>query len=285
MRAAVLGMGKMGHEVAARLLAAGHELSVWNRSGGKADDLVAAGAKEAESPAAAVAGAEAVITSLADDSAVLAVMAGEDDLARRLQPDAVYLDMSTVAPETARSLSEKAAGSFLASPILGAPSAVSAGKATYLVSGPQAAYEKVAPLYETLSEEVRYLGEEIEAAPQLKLLANTLLLSGLAALAEVVSAAQAVGFDDEAMRSFLESSPLVARGLLNRLEPLFSGQHAGWFTTALGAKDLRLADEMAKKARLVLPLLELVKDRYEEAAATSYGEADLTAIVELTRPK
>ena len=133
--------------------------------------------------------------------------------------------------------------------------------------------------------QVKYLGEEIELAPQLKLLANALLLSGLATLAEVVSAAQAVGIDDETMRDFLETSPLVARALANRVEPLFTGRHGGWFTTALGAKDLRLADDMAKRARLSLPILELVRGRYEEAAATSRGEKDLTAIVELTRPK
>ncbi len=285
MRVAVLGMGRMGHEVAGRLLSGGHEVAVWNRSAGKADDLVAAGAKKAESAEAAVASAEAVISSLADDGAVLSVMAGDEPLAARLPGEAVYLDMSTVAPETSRRLSQLSSCSFLAAPIIGAPMAVATGGATYLVSGAEEAFEKVGALYASLAEQVRYLGEEVELAPRLKLLANTLLLTGLAALAEVVSAAQAVGFDDAAMRAFVESSPLVAPGLSNRIEALFTGQHSGWFTTALGAKDLRLADEMVKRARLSLPLLELVKDRYEEAAATGHGEQDLTAIVELSRPK
>lgn len=285
MRVAVLGLGKMGHAVAGRLLAGGHEVTVWNRSSGKADDLLAKGAEEASSPKEAVARAEAIITSLTDDSALSSVMEGDEGLVSQLPGSAVYLDMSTVSPATSRRLSEASSASFLASPILGAPQAVEAGRATYLVAGPQAAFEQVGPLLAALSEQVRYLGEEVELAPQMKLLANYLLLSGIAVLGELVSVAEAVGLKDDVMLEFLQASPLVADGLHNRLEALFSGQHTGWFTTTLGAKDLRLADQLAKEAQLALPLLELVKSRYEEASATDHAGDDLTAIVELTRPK
>lgn len=285
MRIAVLGMGKMGHAVAGRLLDAGHDVTVWNRSPGKADDLVERGAEEAESAAAATRRAEVTMTSLADDAAVLAVVTGEGGIAEELAQEGVLVDLSTVAPETAEALREATGGRSLASPILGAPRAVESGRASYLVSGPGELFERLQPVYESLSSQVSYLGEEVGRALQMKLLANYLLLSAVAVLGEVVSAAEAVGISDEVLEGFLASSPLVPESVRNRLEALFRRDHAGWFTTALGAKDARLATEMAKKAGVVLPVAEVVKSRYEEAAATSYGDSDLTAVVELTRKK
>jgi 3-hydroxyisobutyrate dehydrogenase-like beta-hydroxyacid dehydrogenase len=284
MRVAVLGLGKMGKAVAGRLLAGGHAVTVWNRSAGKGADLVEKGAEEADSAPAAVSGAEAVITSLTDDSALSSVME-EGGLIGELERSKLYIDMSTVSPSTYRRLSDKCPTSFLASPILGAPQAVASGAATYLVAGPKEGFEAATGLYKDLSDKVSYLGEDVALASRLKLLSNYLLLSGVAILGEVVSAAEAADIDDETMLSFLGASPLVAEGLRNRLEPLFSGQHAGWFTTALGAKDLRLVDQMAKEDRVVLPLMELVKSRYEQAATSDRAGDDLTAIVELTRPK
>lgn len=283
MRLAVLGMGKMGHALAGRLLGDGHEVTVWNRTPGKADDLVEAGARQAASAAEAGEKAEVVITVLTDDSAVLTVMAGKDGVAGRLGRESVLIDMSTVSPATSAELAETSKAPFLSGPILGAPAAVSSGKAVYLVSGPKTAFETVAPVYESLSEDVRFLGEDPQLAPKMKLLANTLLLAGVAVLAEVVSAADAVGLSEETVRDFLASSPLVAPGLANRLEALLTRDHRGWFTTALGSKDLRLAEDMAKRERLTLPILELLAGRYQEAAASGLSESDVTAIVELTR--
>lgn len=284
MRVAVLGLGNMGKAVAGRLLAGGHEVTVWNRSAGKGADLVEKGAERADSPTAALPGAEAVVTSLTDDSALSALME-EGGLIGALERSSVYIDMSTVSPSTYRRLSDKCPTFFLASPILGAPQAVGSGAATYLVAGPKEGFEAAAGLYKALSDNVSYLGEQVELASRMKLLSNYLLLSGVAILGEIVSAAEAAGIDDERMLKFLQASPLVAEGLRNRLGPLFSGQHAGWFTTALGAKDLRLVDQMAKEDRVVLPLMELVKSRYEQAATSDRAGDDLTAIVELTRPK
>ncbi len=285
MRIAVIGMGKMGHAVAGRLLDAGHDVTVWNRSPGRADDLVERGATEAAAAAEAVVSAEVVLVSLADDAAVLSVATGEEGVASALGESAVLVDMSTVSPETAARLAELTGGRSLAGPILGAPAAVEAGRAVYLVAGPKEQFERLAPVYGALSEDVRYLGEERERALQLKLLANYLLLAGLVVLSETVATAQAVGFPEDSLRQFLDSSPLVAPGLRNRLDALFSGKHASWFTTPLGAKDVGLAEQMATREALRLPVAELVKRRYEEAAAAGFADEDLTAVIELVRSK
>lgn len=286
MRVAVIGLGKMGHAIASRLVAAGDDVTVWNRSAGKAADLVAAGAREAATVADAVGGAEIVVASLADDAAVRAVVLGEAGVSGALGGDAVYVDASTISPGTAAAVAAELEGRSLSSPILGAPQAVAAGRANYLVSGPRPVFEKAHPVYERLVDEpasqVRYLGEEVGSALELKLLANTLLLTGVAALAEVIAVARRTSLAEETVRQFLEASPLVAPALHNRLEAMLTGEHSGWFTTLLGAKDVRLAEEMASGLGLEVPVASAVRQRYEEAARAGYGDADLTAVVELS---
>jgi 3-hydroxyisobutyrate dehydrogenase-like beta-hydroxyacid dehydrogenase len=279
MRIAVLGMGKMGHAVAGRLLEGGHELTVWNRSPGKADDLAAKGATDLSGQAAsdAASGAEVVITSLSDDAAVQAVIidegvAGALSSASGAGTAAILVDMSTVSPKTSRHLAQVVGGQrFVAAPILGAPAGVASGEAVYLVAGPSGPRRALAPVFGTLTGRRVELGEDPGTALVVKLLSNALLLSGIAVLGEVVATARAAGLDDDFLRQFLGSSPLVAPALRNRLDNMIAGRHTGWFTTALGAKDTRLAKDMAVDLRLRLPLIEAVEQRYEDAAAEGMG--------------
>ena len=120
-------------------------------------------------------------------------------------------------------------------------------------------------------------------ATTLKLLSNYLLMSGIAALAETVATAQAAGLRDELIRDYLGQLPLVAPALRNRLDDIVSGDRDGWFSTTLGAKDVRLAADLARSHGVVLPLANAVKERFEEAAAQGWGDADIGAVVELLR--
>ena len=284
MRLAVLGMGQMGHALAERLLGGGHEITVWNRTPHRVDDLVAKGVREASSPGAAAEDAEATFTSLTDDAAVRAVVAGPDGVASGLG-DGILIDTSTVSPETTAQLWELVGGRLLASPILGSPMALAAGEAAYLIAGPRELFDRMAPAYDVLAEAGRrvYVGEDPTVATALKLLSNYLLMSGVASLAETVATAQAVGLPDEVIRNYLGQLPLVAPALRNRLDDIISGDHRGWFSTTLGAKDVRLAENLAKSHGLVLPLADAVKRRYEEAAAEGWADADIGAVVELLR--
>src|ERR1700733_256582 len=194
-------MGHMGHALAERLLESGHDVTVWNRTPHKADDLVARGVSEAGSPTRAAAGAEATFTSLADDSAVLAVVTGPDGAAASLG-SGILCDASTVSPQTTSQLCEAVAGRMLASPILGSPAAVQSGDASYLIGGPSEHYERLRPAYDALTTEERrrYLGDDATVATTLKLLANYLLMAGIATLAEVVVVAQTLGLPDNLIR-------------------------------------------------------------------------------------
>jgi len=142
MRIAVLGMGRMGYAIAGRLLEGGHEVTVWNRSPGKADDLASKGATDRSGrPASgAVDGTEVVITSLSDDAAVRAVVI-DGGVAEALSSSGgtttILVDMSTVSPNTSRQLAQALGEhSFVASPILAAPAGVASGEAVYLIASP-----------------------------------------------------------------------------------------------------------------------------------------------------
>jgi 3-hydroxyisobutyrate dehydrogenase-like beta-hydroxyacid dehydrogenase len=274
----------MGRAVAERLLDGGHEVAVWNRTPHKADDLLAKGATEAAAPAVAARENEAIVTSLADDGAVRAVVGGPEGVAAGLG-ESVLIDTSTVSPDTTAYLAEAAGGRLLASPILGSPQAVLAGAASYLLGGSVELYKRVAPLYGVLVESGRrlYLGEDVRVATTVKLPSNYLLMSGVAALSEAVATAQATGLSDEVIRDYFGKLPLVAPALRNRLDDIVSGDHDGWFSTTLGAKDVRLAEELARSHGVRVPLAEAVKQRFEEAAAQGWADADIGAVVELLR--
>jgi 3-hydroxyisobutyrate dehydrogenase-like beta-hydroxyacid dehydrogenase len=274
----------MGHALAERLLGGDHEVTIWNRTSHKADDLIARGAQEAATAAAAAEQAEATFTSLTDDAAVRSVVTGEKGVAAGLG-DGVLIDASTVSPQTAADLSEAVGGRMLASPILGSPTAVVTGEAAYLIGGPRELYDRLAPAYDALAQSGHrfYVGEDASVATTLKLLSNYLLMSGIATLAETVATAQAVGLPDELIRDYLGQLPLVAPALRNRLDDIVSGDHHGWFSTTLGAKDVRLAEDLARSHGVQLPLADAVKRRFEEAAAQGFADADIGAVVELLR--
>ncbi|MCT9931827.1 NAD(P)-dependent oxidoreductase [Planotetraspora sp. A-T 1434] len=285
MRIAVLGMGRMGRALAQRLLGQHFAVTVWNRTPGRAADLVGDGAIEASSPAEAARDAEAVLLSLADDQAVREVvgrLAG-------LEPTRdwpIVADMSTVSPAMSRELRDLVPGGrFVAAPIVGGPLAVVVGKATALLGGDRRAVEKLEAVWRDAFAGYSYCGEDPGCAVTLKLLNNYLLMSTVAVVAEAVATAQAAGFGEDTVREMLFTWPTVPPALHNRLDDIIGGDHEGWFTTRLGAKDVRLAREVAEAAGLDLPIARLVERRYEEAAERGWGDADIAAIVELLRAR
>jgi len=275
----------MGHALAERLLGGGHSVTVWNRTPDRANDLVSKGARSAPTPARAAEEAEGAFTSLADDDAVRTVVSGPDGVATGLA-GGILIDASTVSPQTTSHLASAVAGRFLASPILGSPAAVATGEAAYLIGGSREIYDRMHAAFQTLAAEGRrryYLGDDPKLASVLKLLSNYLLLSGVATLAEAVATCQAAGLGDELIRAYFGQSPLVAPALHNRLDDVISGDHIGWFSTRLGAKDARLAEELSRSHAAAVPVAEAVRRRYEQAVAEGFADADIAAVAELVR--
>ncbi|MET8384478.1 NAD(P)-dependent oxidoreductase [Streptosporangium canum] len=309
MRVSVLGMGSMGRAVALRLLGRGHAVRVWNRTPGKASEVIDAGAAEASSPAEAARDADAVLMSLADDRAVREVMArlaesgsgpgsgsgsgsgpgsgsGSGSGPGSVSGAPVVADMSTVSPDTSRALAGLAPGGrFVAAPIIGGPQTVVDGQAMGLLGGERGLVDRLGPVWQDLFAVQWYCGDDPGSALTYKLLNNYLLMSGVAIVAEAVAAGQAAGLDEAMLKDFLLRWPTVAPALHNRLDDILHGDHRGWFATRLGAKDVRLIAEVAESKGLRLPIARLVEQRYEEAAGHGWNDSDITAVVELLRER
>jgi 3-hydroxyisobutyrate dehydrogenase-like beta-hydroxyacid dehydrogenase len=248
MRIAVLGMGNMGTAFATRALERAHLVTVWNRSAGRAADLVAKGAVEADSPRAAVMGTDAVLVVLADDAAVLEVCLGDDGALASLGPAAVLANVSTVSPDTARRLAGVGPeGRVLDSPVMGSPSLIAAGMGTFLIGGPSTAVDLLHPLWSDLGAGYTHCGP-VGTGATMKLISNLLLITGVTALAEGIVTARKNGISDELLRGVLADSFVVSAASKVRLESLFDNSHPGWFSPSLARKDVRLAVDLAERA-------------------------------------
>lgn len=275
---AVLGLGHMGRAVAERLLGAGHQLTVWNRSPGKAAGLVERGARTADDVDAAVAGADVVITSLSGDDAVRAVLLPGGGA--RPAVIGTVVETSTVSPATSAALDAFYPERFVACPIAGAPPMVRSGQALLITAGSPAARKSADAVLSDLSDKRHDAGDDPARASMVKLLNNYLLLGGLAVLADVVAAAQANGFDDEYLRDLLGQLPVIAPGLRPRIDSLIDSQHEAAFTVDLGAKDLRLVDEAFDRQ---LRLVDAVRAEYLAASRQGLGDLDISAVIEPLR--
>ena len=248
MRITVLGMGNMGRAFAARAIETGHQTTVWNRTPGRVTALAASGAIEANTSMAAAAGADAVLVVLADDEAVLDVCLGDDGVLASLEPDAVFANVSTVSPETARRLARLGPeGRVLDAPVMGSPAMIAGGLGRFLVGGPATAISAIEPLWNDLGSGYTHCGPAGTGAT-MKILANSLLITGVASLAEAIATARQQAIPDEFLRTLLADSPVLSLASNLRLDSVLDPTHPGWFSPALARKDLRLAIDLAEES-------------------------------------
>jgi len=230
---AVLGTGRMGAAIAGRLLGAGHDVMVWNRTASRTTPLAGRGARVAASPAAAAKDADVVITMLTDANAVETVLFGPDGVATTVRRGVGLVDMSTIGPVAVRDLARRLPDGveLVDAPVGGSVAAVEAGRLLVLVGGDDHAVDRVVPVLEVLGT-VRRCGG-IGAGAAVKLVLNTALVTGIAALADAYRVARAVGVDHDTATEVLASSALA-----DAQARVVAG---GAFTIALASKDLDLA--------------------------------------------
>src|SRR5665213_1783006 len=226
---AFIGLGRMGHGMAARYLDAGFTLAVWNRSKAKAEDLIARGARWAASPADAANGADAVVTMVADDEASRAVWLGKDGAAATARAGALAIECSTISYRHALDLARelRARGLvYIDSPVTGLPDAAAAGKLTLLVGAEAADLEKARPYLEPLSAAIRHFGA-VGTGTVYKLINNLMGAIQIAGLAEGLAIAEQAGLDMklvlEAVETGVAASPQVIRHSRRMVARDFSG--------------------------------------------------------------
>ncbi|SDS07663.1 3-hydroxyisobutyrate dehydrogenase [Friedmanniella luteola] len=280
---AVLGTGTMGAPMAASLLAAGHAVRVWNRSPGRTDALVAAGATAARSPAEAVAGADVVLTMLFDLEATRAVMA---EAVGAVGLGAVWLQTGTVGPVGTAELAALAAEhglAFLDAPVLGTRKPAEDGTLVVLASGDPALRARVAPVLDAVAARVVWAGDRAGAASALKLAANTWVLTLTAATAQSLVLAQAQGVDPELFLEAIRGTATDSAYAQTKGPAMLQGAFSPAFGLDGGLKDLGLILAAAEARGLPSRLLGAVRDCYATASAAGHGEDDIAAVVTALR--
>ncbi len=192
MQIGFTGLGAMGVIIVQRLMAAGHTVTGWNRSRDKAAALIKTGMRWGNTPREVAAQSEIVFSILTDADAVKAVALGADGIIAGLKKSAVYLDMSTIAPESSRAIAAefaKAGLIMLDAPISGSPVTLMQGNASTMVGGDKAAYERVLPVLLAIGPKSTYIGGN-GLAVQMKLSVNSLLMVEVIAFGEAVALAE-----------------------------------------------------------------------------------------------
>ena len=278
---AVLGLGAMGRAIGARLLDDGHDVSVWNRTPGKDDDLVASGARRAETAAGAVRDVDVVITMVTDPPALEAVLFGPDGAASAIPPEATLIDMSTVGPTEIASVVERLAPvAVLDAPVLGSVPSVEGGTLVILVGGERAVFERRSELLSLLGTPI-YVGPSGSGA-WLKLVNNAAGTAALVAVGELLGLTDRAEIDLDVALDSLAAGPLAS--LIERWRPRLTGEdHASYFRLALARKDLALAFDEAERAGTELTVAEAAAARCDEAIGDGLGDEDFGAIVPFLR--
>jgi 3-hydroxyisobutyrate dehydrogenase-like beta-hydroxyacid dehydrogenase len=277
MKIGFLGLGKMGAPMARRLLDAGHELAVWNRTEGRTEPLIREGAIAAATPAEAELGADAVITMLFDDAANEEVIFGANGLMDALSPGALHISCSTISVALSERLTEEHARrgqSFLAAPVFGRPNIAEEGRLWIVVAGAGAAVAKARPLLEPLARGVSVIGPEPRQAHALKLGGNFLISAMIHSLSESFVYAEGQGIAPEifleTVNSALFQSPFYAAYGNVMLHP---PEQPG-ATIQLGTKDLRLLREAAASRHTRLSLADNLAEVFAQAKEAGLSGED-----------
>ena len=281
MKVGFIGLGNMGSGMAASLLKAGHELTVYNRTPDKAKPLAEKGARKAAAVADACTG-DVVITMLADDSAVEGIVFGDAGILATLSKGAIHVSASTISV----ALSEKLAAEhakrgqrFVSSPVFGRPEAAAAAELFIVAAGAADAVDACMPLFEAIGQKTFRFGEKPWSANLVKISGNFMISSTIEMLAEAMALVAKGGLDQHQYLDFLTST-LFAAPIYKTYGTLIADKRfkpAG-FAAPLGFKDARLALAAGESLRVPLPLANLVRDRFLRLLARGDETLDWSAI-------
>jgi 3-hydroxyisobutyrate dehydrogenase len=262
----------MGSAMARNLLAAGHEVRVWNRTREKAEPLAEAGARVSPTPADAASGAEALITMLADGAAVEAVI-GQGAL-DTLPKDALWLQMATVGVAATERLGRLAAV-FVDAPVLGSKAQAEAGELIVLASGPSEVEDRARPLFEPLARKIMWLGEA-GLGTRLKLVVNTWVLVTVENVAETLALAEALGLDPSRFFEAIEGAAFDMGYAHMKGTKVVERDFSPQFPLELAAKDLRLVIE-ASDGKADLAAARATLAQFERAMELGHDREDSVA--------
>jgi 3-hydroxyisobutyrate dehydrogenase-like beta-hydroxyacid dehydrogenase len=276
-----LGLGNMGAAMAANLVRAGHVVTVYNRSFDKAEALAGLGARPARTVAEACRG-DVVVSMLANDDAVEAVVFGTEGVLANLQGAAVHVSCSTISVALAQRLTAAHADAghgFVAAPVFGRPEAAQAAKLFVVAAGDPATLQAVSPVLDAVGQRTFVVAEQPEAASLVKLSGNFLIASVIESLGEAMALVGKAGVDKKQYLEILTST-LFGAPVYQTYGGLIAGDEfepAG-FAATLGLKDVRLVLAAGEELRVPLPIASLLRDRFLTLLAGGGEALDWSAV-------
>jgi 3-hydroxyisobutyrate dehydrogenase-like beta-hydroxyacid dehydrogenase len=280
MNIGFIGLGMMGSAMAKNLLRAGHIVTVYNRTRSAAEALQSEGATVAETPAEACRG-EAVITCLADDSAVEAVVFGKDGIASALATNGIHISMSTLSLDAIKRLAQahiEAGQRLIAAPVFGRPDRAAAAQLLIIAAGEPKAIAKCQPLFDALGQRTIVVGENPPVAVLVKLAGNFLLVSAVESLSEVVTLLRKSGVDPQICLDTLTGTLFAAPVYKNYAGLILQQQYEPGFRLGLGLKDIGLVLAAAKSSDADMPTAHLLHKRLLQGVEHGYQDKDLAAL-------
>ena len=280
-RIGFIGLGIMGKPMARNLLKAGYPLTVYNRSNGPVEELVAAGAVAAASPQAVAAHADIVVTIVTDTPDVQQVLLGESGVIHAIAQDAVVIDMSTISPTATReiaSIIQEKGASMLDAPVSGGEGGAIAGTLSIMVGGEEAVFNQCLPIFETLGKNIVHIGRS--GAGQLTKLCNQIAVAVTnMAMSEALIFGAKAGLDLKKMQHAIQGGAAGSWQLSNLAPRVLERDFAPGFMVKLQQKDLRLVLQEADRLKLSLPATSLVHHLFHALESQGAGDEGTQALV------
>lgn len=277
-----MGLGNMGIGMANNLLMAGTDLTVWNRSQPKVDDLVSRGARKAASPAELVGSVDVVLACLADVKSSRELFLGKNGVVAAARKGQILVDHGTVDIQTSRDFHEAAlrkGASFLDAPISGGPLGARDATMSIMVGGDREAFDRVKPTFDRMGKTVRYMGPS-GAGTAMKLINQLLVTVNVCAAAEAFSLANKAGIDINEAASLLSASFGQSR-MVERSAPITASRSFEKSAAPVRnlVKDIGIIVDLANQMNLALPLSSTARGLIEETRDLGYGEGDIAAVI------
>ncbi len=285
MRIGFIGLGTMGAPMARRLLEAGFEVTVHNRTREREEPLVALGAQRAASPRACAEGQELLFTMVSDTPDVQAVVLGDNGAAVGLAPGSVLIDMSTISPSTTRRIAAALAEhdvAMLDAPVSGGSEGAERGTLSIMVGGDAVALQRARPALEKLGTTITHVGK-VGSGQVAKAVNQTIIAGTYAAVAEGVVLAVAAGIDVEAALQALGGGAAGSWVLENRGRNMLANDYPLGFRTRLHRKDLGIALSVARELGVSMPVTAYVEQLETSLMKRGYGDEDVSNIARVVR--
>jgi 3-hydroxyisobutyrate dehydrogenase len=285
MRIGVIGLGTMGAPMARHLLAAGHEVTVHNRTRERELPLAELGAARAASPEQAASGADAVLTCLSDTPDLEAVVFGDEGVAAGLTDGGLLVDCSTVSPTATAEMAARLAGrgvGMVDAPVSGGSEGAQQGTLTIFVGGAEPDVARAWPLLEAFGKRITHLGAS--GAGQMAKAVNQVMIAGTyATVGEGIALAEAAGLPLEELVEALSAGAASSWVLANRAQNMIDDQYPLGFKASLHRKDVAIALDEARRLGLQLDVSALVLEEEDRLVADGYGDEDVSALARIAK--